>query len=385
MDLLYLSAAEIPSRSTNSMQTMRMCSAFASSGSDVTLVTLRHRIPKPEGFNGDVYSFYGVSQNFEQLSLPSLSGLGFDGYGRLYRVARVVPYSAYMGVRSGPFRAPFLCYGRSMVGLWTAVRARRLWGKRSAIRRIGAEMHDLPRDRWASRLLEEADVVFAISAALRDDLVAAVPSLEGRIWVEHDGADLDLHGSGGDREAARAALGLGGADGPLVVYTGRANEGKGIPVLLEAARHLERIGARVMVVGKVYDEQFRVQAPPNVTFTGFVPPAQIPPYLAAADALVLPTTADLRYAAYTSPLKLFEYMAARRPVVASNLPVLREVLQDESNALLYPPKEPAALAAAVERLWREPRLADSIAAQAERDVEQYSWDNRARRILSVMT
>jgi glycosyltransferase involved in cell wall biosynthesis len=330
-----------------------------------------------------MHRFYGVSSAFKTRWLRPLPVLGLGESSLGARLARGIPFAAFMGWRSNPFRPPFICYGRSQVALWAAVRARRFWGSRASCCRIAVELHNLPPSRSAWRLLEEVDAVFVISAALRDDIISAVPSLRGRIWVEHDGADVGV--SPPDRATARAGLRLAEPGGPVVVYTGRANAGKGIGVLLEAAHHLGRINAQVVVVGKVYDEQFRVDAPPNVTFTGFVSPSQIPTYLAAADVLVMPTTDDLRSSAYTSPLKLFEYMAACRPIVASDLPVLREVLRDGSNALVYPSKDPAGLAAAVQRLWREPALSTALAERAWQDVQHYSWENRARRILRIIS
>ena len=152
-------------------------------------------------------------------------------------------------------------------------------------------------------------------------------------------------------------------------------------MLIDAAGHLESIGARVVVVGKVYEDEYLARAPGNVEFTGFVAPSAVPDYLAAADVLVMPTTEDLPYAAYTSPLKLFEYMASGSPVVASDLPVLREVLRHGENALLYPPRDPVALAEAVRRLWSEPAFGHAVADRAWSDVQHYGWRPRAARIL----
>ena len=139
--------------------------------------------------------------------------------------------------------------------------------------------------------------------------------------------------------------------------------------------------------GLVSKEEYREQArrAGNVTLTGFVPPARVPEYLAAADILVMPTTPDLAYAAFTSPLKLFEYMASGRPVVASDIPVIREVLEPGVNALLYPPRDADALATAALRLVHEPGLSAVLAEQAWADVQQYGWQRRAQRILDRIT
>jgi glycosyltransferase involved in cell wall biosynthesis len=77
-------------------------------------------------------------------------------------------------------------------------------------------------------------------------------------------------------------------------------------------------------------------------------------------------------------------MAAATPIVASDLPSLRDVLQHESNALLVNPEDPQAFALAIRRLIENPELAQRLGLQAHQDVEQYSWDSRAARLLDVI-
>ncbi|MFQ5627042.1 MAG: glycosyltransferase, partial [Methyloligellaceae bacterium] len=118
---------------------------------------------------------------------------------------------------------------------------------------------------------------------------------------------------------------------------------------------------------------------------GYVEPSRVPTYLAAADVLVLPNSGvtDIsRY--YTSPLKLFEYMATGRPIVASDLPAMQEVLVEGETALLVPSDDPAALAAAICRLRSRPALAQRLAQQAKRAVGAYAWDQRATRLLNFL-
>jgi glycosyltransferase involved in cell wall biosynthesis len=96
--------------------------------------------------------------------------------------------------------------------------------------------------------------------------------------------------------------------------------------------------------------------------------------------LVLPNPASAISTRFTSPLKLFEYMAAGRPIVASDLPAITEVLRHEKNALLVAPGDPAALAAAVRRLLNDRALADRLAQAALVDAGEYSWDRRGERL-----
>jgi len=89
---------------------------------------------------------------------------------------------------------------------------------------------------------------------------------------------------------------------------------------------------------------------------------------------------------WTSPLKLFEYMAAGRPIVASRLPVLEEVLADGLNALLVDPSAPDDWAVQIRRLIDDPMLAQQLAMTAHRDfVQKYSWTARAMRMAEIFS
>jgi glycosyltransferase involved in cell wall biosynthesis len=87
---------------------------------------------------------------------------------------------------------------------------------------------------------------------------------------------------------------------------------------------------------------------------------------------------------HTSPLKAFEAMAAGRPIVASDLPSSREVLRHGENALLVPPGDAAALAAALRRLADDPALAARLARGAFEEAPRYSWDARARSLRGLL-
>jgi glycosyltransferase involved in cell wall biosynthesis len=380
--LVYLSEARIPSRSSNSMQTMRMCAAFAAAGADVTLLHQRHDGDPPEGFAGDVEGFYGVPSTFARQPLKGLSTRRLDRAGRLSRPLRAAVLAAHVGALGRPGARTIDIYTRSYMAAALAIRARRLAGRRSGIRSIWVEIHDEPPSPAAWRTLEKVDGLVVISRSLAEALESHSPALRGSVHVEHDGVDLgSVQRDRLDREGARRRLGLDGAGGPVVVYTGRVNLGKGVGVLLAATPPLQHdLGARVVLVGKVYDDALR--AVEGVRLTGFVPPSEVPDYLAAADLLVMPTTEDLPYSAFTSPLKLFEYMASGRPVVASALPGVCEVIRDGENGLLYPPADHDALEQAIRALCSDPERAGRMAEQAFQDVQAYAWDRRAERILA---
>jgi glycosyltransferase involved in cell wall biosynthesis len=122
----------------------------------------------------------------------------------------------------------------------------------------------------------------------------------------------------------------------------------------------------------------------RVTFTGWLPPASVAAELARAHALILPNTRTHISERYTSPLKLFEYLAAGRPIIASDLAALREVLREDDNALLVEPGSPSAMAAALRRVIGDQTLASGLARRAFDEAAYYGWATRAQRIDVVL-
>jgi glycosyltransferase involved in cell wall biosynthesis len=117
-------------------------------------------------------------------------------------------------------------------------------------------------------------------------------------------------------------------------------------------------------------------------FTGAVPPGEVPGLLASMDAAVAPYPDLTPF--YFSPLKVFEYMAASLPVVASRVGQLSSLIEDESNGLLCPPEDPAALAASLDRLCQDPPLRARLGQTARAAVlAHHTWDAVAQRSLSL--
>jgi glycosyltransferase involved in cell wall biosynthesis len=122
----------------------------------------------------------------------------------------------------------------------------------------------------------------------------------------------------------------------------------------------------------------------RVSFRGYLQPTELDAERQAADVFVVPLADSTMSRHFTSPLKLFEAMAASRPIVASDLPAIREVLTDNVNALLVPPGDPDALAKAIRRLASDDALGTRIAERSRQDVQQYSWDERGRKIAGIL-
>jgi glycosyltransferase involved in cell wall biosynthesis len=383
MRIVYFADAQIPGRATNGIQVMRMCGAFAAAGVDVTLVHPFRFGNLPEGFDGDVWRFYGVESTFRRITLPTPLTLRLSGHRALARTLRLPPLAAYVFARSTPLSSPFIAYGRSMLGLRLADAARRVW-PRSACRRVVAELHDLPQGKAATDILSRLDGAVITSAELDRELVKKCPTLRGRTHVDQNGFKPLRIGS--DDLAGPAETIVDSTPGrPLVVYTGRVTTGKGARLLVEVAAKVPQ--AQFLLVGKVYECDILElgRRAGNVTFTGFVPPSAVRSYLTAADVLVMPTHSSLSYARYSSPLKLFEYMAAGKPMICADLPAVREVVSDGRNGVLFTAGNAVSLSDAVIRLLQDPALAMRIADQAQRDVERFTWNARAVRIIEWLS
>lgn len=239
--------------------------------------------------------------------------------------------------------------------------------------------------RWTERFAwRGADFALPVTRVLGGKVAAAgVP--EERIRVIPNGINLDRFGSAPDTEAAKRALGL---QGQLVLgFTGFVRDWHGIDGVIdliandpaESPRHLLMVGdgpARAAL-----EEQARkLGVSDRVTFTGVVARDKVADYVAAFDIALQPAVVE-----YASPLKLFEYLMLGRAIVAPAQANIMEVLTDGKNAVLFDTKVPGTLAAAIERVSRDPELRERIArgARAAIDEQGLTWRRNAERVVEL--
>ncbi len=235
--------------------------------------------------------------------------------------------------------------------------------------------------RREARVWQRAEGYVTITASLSADLTARYGS-RSALAVVPDGTRIDAT----SRET-RDATGRGGV---VVGYAGHLYPWKGVDVLLEALAQLPEV--RGVIIGghekepdlaRLKTRAERLGIENRVTFTGWVPPRAVPQLLGGADVVVLPNPASAISTRSTSPLKLFEYLAAGRAIVASDLPSLREVLRHEVNGLLVTPGDAGALASAIRRLSHDGPLRIRLSRQALESAGDYTWERRAERLESL--
>ncbi|MEZ5977097.1 MAG: glycosyltransferase family 4 protein [Planctomycetota bacterium] len=260
---------------------------------------------------------------------------------------------------------------------------------RKGHRAVFVEIHRVPggrtRRRWLREVCERCAGVVAISGGVAEDL-APFGASGDRVVVEHDGVALSLYDEPVPRDRARDELGLA-RNLPTVVYTGSLLDWKGVDVLLDAAERMPQ--ARFVVVGgddARIAELRRGRELANVRFTGFRPPSEVLHHLWAADVAVVPNRSRPAISSrYTSPLKVFEAMAAGVPIVASDLPSLRDVLEHGRTGWLVPADDPDALARGLGTVLSDQALRVKLATRARIEVTRHAWESRARRILAFMS
>ncbi len=381
-----MSHARFPTEKAYGRQMAEACSALVRLGHDVTLVvpTVNPNAP------ADPHAAYGVEPSFPVVRLPH-----FD------------PWTT-------PLVPGFL---KTLVGSWFYARALRRYFSshpadlvylrsplllRAALRTDVAvllELHTLPgrfRRRFVG-LCNRCARVVCLTSPMRDELLSWGVD-PGCVMVEGDAVDLRPFASLPSLEEAKVQWRLP-TDRPVIGYAGslvtQDTLEKGVFDLLRACKTMADHGIRIQgwVVGGPQDWVQRAMDLATelgiislVRFEGPIPAVRVPSALAACDVLVYPAPASRHpyFQRDTSPLKLFEYLAARRPIVCANLPPVRDVM-DESVAQLCTPGDPASLAQAVETVLSDSRAAQGRAQKGWDRVQEYTWEKRMGRILSTLT
>jgi glycosyltransferase involved in cell wall biosynthesis len=237
---------------------------------------------------------------------------------------------------------------------------------------------------WVARkVFGSATALLAVSEEVAAYL-RTFPEARGRIHVVPNGVNP------GRFPATIAPTYRGEAETFTIGFAGTLKPWHGLPGLVEAFSLLhERDGnVRLLVVGDGPERRYLTDGlladglAGAAHFTGAVAPQDVPGLLASMDVAVAPYPASPRF--YFSPLKVFEYMAAARPVVASKVGQIDGLIRDGVNGILCPPSDSRSLAEALDRLRCDPALRARL-GKAARDtvLRDHTWEAVARRIMAL--
>lgn len=377
--ILSLADTRFPIERANGIQTFETCRALAARGHRVRLlVRADTQVPPREPF-----AFYGA----ERLEDFEIQAVALRGPAQLRRAAYLawalelasrrdadLVFTRDLGVAAAVLRLP------------RALRPPVVYESHGHAAVVGAAMGDLLSTGRAASSRKQRRL------ARRERFVWR--AAEGYVTLTSALA-AELRGAYGARPAvAVAADGARApepyappAPGPLrVVYAGHLYPWKGVDTFVRALALTTDITATIVGGHPGEPDLARVRTlagelglVARITFTGLVPPGEVAARLRSAHVLVLPNSATAISSAYTSPLKLFEYLAAGRPIVASDLPAFREVI-GEQQAVLVAADDPAAFAAAFHRLRDDEPARLRMGEAAFVLAAGYTWDARATRL-----
>lgn len=371
--IIYVGSPELFSKGASAVHVMKMCQAMGRLGVETELLLSSNHN------EDELRRYYGVQNNFKIKKLPYFKNT------TLRNIVHGVLASIYTRSRRKDFD---LVVTRNIVYAYLAT----VFFKIPTV----YDAHH-PLVKGAGHLFESfKDSKYLVKFSTNSGGLADIYINRGlppeKLVVAHNGVDLESYRSLPAKEEARAELGLPALK-KIVCYSGNIYEGRGMELLIESALKLKDV--LFLIVGGLDSDVDRLRGivdsknARNVELTGFVPHTSVPLYLGAADVLVMPYTPEITIKGgtgakdFTSPIKLFEYMAAGKPIVASSIPSVAEVLQDGRNALLVEAGSGESLYRGIQKVLNNPEIAESIARGAMKDVKMYTWEERARKLLSI--
>lgn len=367
LKLGYISNSPLPSPAANCVHILKMCSALRRGGVDVTLYAEGGLDDSPAAREALFHEF-DIATRFNYIRVEH--GTHSIETSIKKALAAVTNSSTHLITRS-----PKAAYFAAVMGIETLL-----------------ELHAPPQSslryvRDLSRLAEFRGLI-VITNALREEIIRCLPELTDRTWVVPDAADAPK--SDGQifelRHIAQANFHVG--------YVGHLYSGKGLELIIDIAARLPDVAFHIL--GGDPDDIRRWEkhgaGRSNIVFYGHRPHAEVPAFLRSVDVAIAPyqrkvfargNTVDI--GRWMSPLKLFEYMANAKPIVSSDVAVLREVLKEGQTALLVDPDNVDAWVSALDRLRADAELRESLGRAARSDFEErFTWSKRAERVLELL-
>lgn len=361
--LLYITDAAIPSRQANSIQTMKMCEAFCHAGLKVTLIVPDRSQEEVE----DIWDYYDVQSEFEIVRLPWKPGERYlFSLMAPIEVRKIDPDLVYARFLPPAFFSSYLGYRTVFEAHYPMADDQFIIELMFRLLILSGRLHQL----------------VVISGPLYEDYLERYPQLSAdHLTTAHD-ASSEI----GDVEA----VDLSTSDKLQVGYVGHLYEGKGMSLIAELVK--ECSWAEFHIVGGTEEDiqywRSKLASYSNISFHGHVPPKEVPRYHKAMDILLAPyqqrvfgSSGEIEISRWMSPLKIFEYMAARKPILCSDIPVLREIFCCHSEVLC----DPSDVAEWVDELryYRDhPDKAEELGSRLhDHFQERFTYGARAKHIL----
>lgn len=364
MKILYISTARIPSKTANSVHIIKMCQAFGNIYDEVHLVGIKNKEVEE-----NIFDYYNVKKNFE------IHYLEESTFKYLFRLKSLLDTIK-----------PDLVYGRFLHGCALSS----LLGYKTIY-----EVHEI---NFANTMLSNISFkilkaqnsfkkLVSITQILKNDVLVKYNDIDNdKIIVLPDGADIPntQNTTNKLKNFKTGILNIG--------YVGSMHQGKGVEIVVQLANkmpdfHFHIVGGKNDEVA-FWKSKCKYQ---NIDFYGFIQQNELKNYILYFDICLLPNQKDVllegkatsNIGKYTSPLKMFEYMSYKKPIVTSDLEVIREVLNEE-NSILVKSDDISEWKEAI-KILKDIVLRKEIANKAYKDFSsKYTWDMRVVKIVKSL-
>jgi glycosyltransferase involved in cell wall biosynthesis len=383
MKIVVVTHWRIPSEKTMAPYMLRVAEAFAAAGAEVEFWAPRRR---NEDFLRavDPFAYHGIERIFKIRKLPVIDLMhalpGAFGFLLMLASYTTVLFFRILLMRN---RHRTVFYFFDLRDAWSALLVSRM---------VFSEIHMYYKssvdfiNRWG---FGRSAGIIAATKALQNDIQKIYGVEDRRILHAPCAVNFERFGIDTPMGEARAHLGLP-EDKKIILYVGHLFEVKGVNILFEAHSLLQE-GEVIYFVGGTdadierFKEKWRAAGEPaSVKIVGRRPHQEVPLWLRAADMLTIPNTAkEAAGAIESSPSKLIEYMASGRPIIASDVPGITDVL-DPTMGYVCEPDSAEAIASAVRTIGAHPEEAAARAARAREAAKQLSWESRAKKILNFI-
>ncbi len=366
--LFYIANMRMPTERAHGIQIMEMCQAFSNLEYDVELVVTNRKTSVLE----DPFVFYDIPESFKITKLWCWDAINLGRIGFWIQSLTFAERTAwYLLNKKGIF------YTRDeLLAVYL-----KLFGKD-----VAWETH-MGRNNILVSMIKALKIpVVAITDGLKDVYLKSGMASE-KILVAPDGADIGRFDISISKHDARKQLNLP-QDKKIILYKGSLTPWKGAGTLAESTKFSMTPDTQfVFIGGNPTDvEEFKKEFGhiENISILGNRPRKETPIYQKAADLLIIPNSAKEDISKlYTSPMKLFGYMAGGVPIIASDLPSIKEIL-GEKDAYFFIPDDARSLGEMIDNVFSNINEAEQKALKSLFKVREYSWEKRAESILAFI-
>jgi glycosyltransferase involved in cell wall biosynthesis len=371
MRLAYITNASLTDGWAHSVQIANMCSSFAQAGAEVTLF-----VPYRKQFsNNDIFDFYKLPRNFKVKFLPCID-LFFSNPSPFLYWLRFISF--YISARVYVWFHKFdVLYSRD---LYSVV----------FFPSIVIEQHSFPsRVSFLHKFfLKRINKLVTLTSYIKQDYVRTGVK-EDKIFVAQSAVDLSKF-EGEAKEINISGISAGDFVYGYIGTLKTMGMEKGVKIGLEVLKYLPLNFKFLIVGGEKPDIEYYVNiakeygVEDRAVFIGQVAYSDIYSYSQKCDVFIAPFPDFKHYSYFMSPLKIFEYMASKKPIISTLLPTILEVLQNEKNSILVPPNDVQSVVNAIKYLSENPNISMKLAESAYNDVIEFTWDKRAEKILKFV-